>query len=96
MEPSELYLKLMTETAKVQWSEVAPLYTRGVLLRVVGDLDLVSVAEAIANDDTVQVASWTSAGLLDRLPQDAADDYASRDATLWAVVVAPWVIVQAR
>jgi hypothetical protein len=42
-----------------------------VLLKVARDIDLVSVAEAVASDDTKQVAEWLSAGLLERVePRD--------------------------
>jgi hypothetical protein len=56
----------------------------------------VSVAEAIANDDTTQVAQWLSAGLVERVQSETAADFAARDPELWAVVVSPWVCVQER
>lgn len=96
LEPSELYLKLLAETAKVKWSELTTLFNGGALIRVAGELDLVSVAEAIADDDATQVATWAAAGWLEKMPQSLASDYEARDAELWAVVVSPWVIVQDR
>jgi len=95
-EPSERYLKLLGETAQVRWSELAPLHLRGVLLHIAGDLDLVSVAEAVAGDDAQQVATWAASGLLQRMPADTAAGFEANDAPLWAVVVAPWVLVQQR
>ena len=56
--PSPLYLKLIGETAQIGWSELERFFARGVLLRVARDLDLVSVAEAVASDDTKRVAEW--------------------------------------
>ncbi|MCY0388753.1 DUF2288 family protein [Robbsia sp. Bb-Pol-6] len=96
MEPTELYLKLLTETARVRWSELTALFARGALIRIAGDLDLVSVAEAIATDESAQVAAWAAAGLLEKMPADLASGYEARDAELWAVVVSPWVVVQER
>jgi hypothetical protein len=93
---SPLYTKLLAETAKIGWSELERFFARGVLLRVARDLDLVSVAEAVANDDTTQVAQWLSAGLVERLQAETAADFAARDPDLWAVVVSPWVCVQER
>ncbi|CAH2772316.1 MAG: FIG00452399: hypothetical protein [uncultured Paraburkholderia sp.] len=66
------------------------------LPRVASDLDPVSVAEAIANDDTAQVTQWLSAGLVERVQAETAADFAARDPDLWAVVVSPWVCVQER
>ncbi|CAB3753665.1 DUF2288 domain-containing protein [Paraburkholderia humisilvae] len=93
---SPLYAKLLGETAKIGWQELERFFARGMLLRVVRDLDLVSVAEAIANDDTEQVSQWLSAGLVERVQAETAVDFAARDPDLWAVVVSPWVCVQER
>lgn len=95
-EHSPLYAKLLGETASIPWAELERFFARGMLLRVACDLDLVSVAEAIAADDTAQVARWLSAGLVERLQAHTAADFAARDAKLWAVVVSPWVCVQKR
>jgi hypothetical protein len=93
---SPLYAKLLGETAKIGWTELERFFARGMLLRVARDLDLVSVAEAIANDDTQQVTRWLSAGLVERVQAQTAADFAARDPDLWAVVVSPWVCVQER
>lgn len=93
---SPLYLKLLGETAKIGWTELERFFARGMLLHVARDLDLVSVAEAIAADDSQRVAQWLSAGLVARLQAETAADFAARDPELWAVVVSPWVCVQAR
>ncbi|MFM0059976.1 DUF2288 domain-containing protein [Paraburkholderia phytofirmans] len=93
---SPLYAKLLAETAKIGWSELERFFARGILLRVARDLDLVSVAEAIASDDTTQVTQWLSAGLVERVQAETAADFAERDPDLWAVVVSPWVCVQER
>ncbi|MGF6657505.1 hypothetical protein OKW34_008095 [Paraburkholderia youngii] len=93
---SSLDAKLLGETAKIGWSELERFFARGILLHVARDLDLVSVAEAIANDDTTQVAQWLSSGLVERVQSETAADFAARDPELWAVVVSPWVCVQER
>ena len=93
---SPLYAKLLAETAKIGWTELERFFARGMLLRVARDLDLVSVAEAIASDDTTQVTQWLSSGLVERVQAETAADFAARDPNLWAVVVSPWVCVQER
>ncbi|MDN7184431.1 DUF2288 domain-containing protein [Caballeronia sp. SEWSISQ10-4 2] len=94
--PSPLYLKLFAETAQIEWSELQRFFARGVLLKVARDIDLVSVAEAVASDNTTQVAEWLSAGLVERATAETATDLAARNPELWAVVVSPWVCVQER
>jgi len=93
---SALYLQLLGETARINWVELEPLFARGVLLRVATELDLVSVAEAVALDAKDQVSAWLANGMLERMQAAAAADYVARDPELWAVVVSPWVLVQER
>jgi hypothetical protein len=96
MERSELYIKLLSETAKIRWSELEKLFSGGALLHLAPDLDLVGVAEAVASDGTEQVGVWANTGALAKMSVERSADYAARDAELWAVVVSPWVIVQER
>ncbi|MCQ4347740.1 DUF2288 domain-containing protein [Pseudomonas stutzeri] len=95
-EPSTLYAKLLGETATLSWQELQPFFARGAVLKVAGSLDLVAVAEALATDDKDKVAPWLTSGELGRLEVAHAEDYQVRDPRLWAVVVAPWVLVQER
>src|SRR6202012_5028325 len=81
---SPLYDKLLRETAKIGWSELERFFARGMLLLVARDLDLVSVAEAIANDNTEQVSQWLASGLVERVQANTAADFAARDPELWA------------
>lgn len=91
-----LYAKLVGETARIQWPELEPFFARGILLRVDAALDLPSVAVAVSQDDQAQVAAWLRSGQLWRLQSDEAMQFQADDADLWAVVVAPWVLVQKR
>ncbi|KND61813.1 hypothetical protein BVER_05984c [Candidatus Burkholderia verschuerenii] len=94
--PSPLYAKLLGETAQIGWPELERFFAQGKLIWVKSDLDLVSVAEAVANDDTTQVAQWLSSGLIERMQAETAADLSARDPELWAVVTSPWVCVQER
>ena len=93
---STLYAKLLGETAPIRWQELQPFFARGALLWVEGGLDLVAVAQAVAENDQARVAQWMIQGLLCKLEDSRAEDLLSRDPQLWAVVVAPWVLVQER
>lgn len=95
-ESSMLYAKLLGETAAIRWQELEPFFARGALLRVASALDLVAVALAVAQDDRPNVAGWLSGGTVARLTEEQARDWLTRDPALWAVVVAPWVLVQER
>jgi hypothetical protein len=93
---SPLYAKLLGEPATLDACDLVRIGAQGKLLSVARDRDLVSVAEAVADDDAEQVTRWLSAGLVARMPAETAADYATRNPELWAVVVSPWVCVQER
>ncbi len=93
---STLYAKLLGETAAITWQELQPFFARGALLQVAGEADLVEVAVAVAEDDQAKVAAWLTGGQLAKMPAEQAQDWLERDPDLWAVVVAPWVLVQER
>lgn len=93
---STLYAKLLGETAAITWQELQPFFARGALLWVDGQQDLVAVAEAVASNDQAKVRQWMALGVLGKLEDAQAEDLLARDPQLWAVVVAPWVLVQER
>ncbi|ESR00629.1 hypothetical protein F753_04415 [Stutzerimonas chloritidismutans AW-1] len=93
---STLYAKLLGETAAITWEELQPFFARGALLQVAGDADLVEVALAVAEDYQTKVAAWLHGGQLSKMQPGQAQDWLERDPDLWAVVVAPWVLVQER
>ena len=88
--------ELHAETARVRWQELEVHFARGVVIRVASELDLVKVAVDIANDDKPAVERWITAGQVEHLDTKTAKDWSERDPELWAVVVAPWVVVQER
>ena len=93
---STLYAKLLGETAPIRWQELQPFFARGALLWVEGSQDLVAVAQPVAENDQARVAQWMNQGLLSKFEDARAEDLLTRDPQLWAVVVAPWVLVQER
>lgn len=90
----ELLAKLNRETAKIAWSELQRFYAQGAVLELAPALDLVAVAAAMANDDTAVVSPLLESAQLKRVETESAQCWTEQDASLWAVVVAPWVLVQ--
>lgn len=58
---------------------------------VAASMDLVEVAQAVAEDDRSRVAAWLQAGQVAKVAEALAQDYLARAPELWAVVVSPWV-----
>jgi hypothetical protein len=95
-EPSTLYAKLLGETASITWKELQPFFAKGALLWVEPSQDLIAVAEAFAENAEAKVAAWVASGEVGKVSESTALDLLERDPELWAVVVAPWVLIQER
>jgi hypothetical protein len=89
-----LRARLNLETGRIDWAELQRHFARGVVIRVGPGLDLVEVAGRFAEDDQAAVAAWLAAGALAKADAVDARGWQQRQARFWAVVVAPWVLVQ--
>ena len=58
------------------------------------DADLLAVAETLIDDDTAAVQALYDRGLLRRALDEDAVRWQEQGTEFWAVVVAPWVLVQ--
>ncbi len=90
-----LRARLETEAGTLAWPDLERHFARGVVIRVAMGLDLVDVAAAMARDDAMQVADWLHDGAIARASSEDARAWHECRTTLRAVVVAPWVLVQA-
>ena len=59
-------------------------------------LDLIEVAQAVAENKADKVSAWLASGEVGKVAESRALELVERDPVLWAVVVAPWVLVQDR
>ena len=91
-----LQQQLNNETGKIGWQELQRHFARGVVIRVSGQLDLVDVATCVAQDDRDKVELWMQQGLVARAGTEDALEWQQHQAEFWAVVIAPWVLVQER
>ena len=89
-----LHAKLNLETAPIAWTELQRFFATGVVFRVDNSIDMVEVAVHISNDDRAKVEQLLSSGQLARVSDEFALKWFETDATLWSVVVKPWILVQ--
>lgn len=94
--PDELKSKLNLETSRIRWHELQTYFARGQVVRVASDLDLLGVAAELAADNKDQFEQWMLAGKVGDIPPELAQSWYDQNAELWAVVIAPWVLVQDR
>lgn len=89
-----LRAKLNAETGKLAWNELERHFARGVVVKVTGNLDLIDVAVAMSRDEKRLVEGWLTQGRIARASSEDALDWHTRNSNFWAVVVAPWVLIQ--
>ncbi len=89
-----LLAKLNAETGKLVWKELERHFARGVVIKVAAELDLVETAAAMSRDDKTQVEAWLRQGGIARASTEDALAWHAQQCVFWAVVAAPWVLVQ--
>ena len=94
--PDEIKARLNLETSRIHWHELQTYFAKGQVVRVAPELDLLEAAVQLTADNKTQFQQWMSQGQVGDVSPDLARDWYERNAELWAVVVAPWVLVQDR
>lgn len=89
-----LKAKLNLETSMIGWGELQRFFAAGSIIVVREDLDLVEAATGISADDGEQVKAWLEHGKISKISDSQALAWFQANASLWAVVVKPWVLVQ--
>lgn len=89
-----LKAKLNSETGQISWQDLQRHFARGVVINVANGADLVEMATCFTNDDKQSVAKAMEQGNVERATDENAKDWEARDPLFWAIVVAPWVLVQ--
>jgi hypothetical protein len=94
-EPIEvLKSRLNTETAKIGWTEIQRFFAKGQVFIVAPELDLVDTAAKMIHDEKITVEKWLEHGQIQQATIEDARRWNEIDPDLWAVVVAPWILVQ--
>lgn len=94
--PDDIKAKLNLETSRINWHDLQVYYARGHVVKVSPELDLLDVAAELAADNTARFQHWMSGGQVGDVAPDLAQQWYDNNTELWAVVIAPWVLVQDR
>lgn len=82
------------QTARIHWPDLQTYYARGSVVLVAPQLDLVEVAVQLGLDNTARFEQWIQAGDVAPVTDQQALAWYEAKQVLWAVVAAPWVLVQ--
>lgn len=85
---------LNAQTGKISWQELARHFARGVVVCVGPELDLLEIAGQFVADNAAGIEALYDQGVVYRARDEDAIRWQQDDPEFWAVVVAPWVLVQ--
>ena len=86
--------KTNLETAKIGWEELQRFFAQGLLIVVDPQLDLVEIAAAFVADDSDHIEQLLAKSQVRKADTEDAKNWNADNPVLWAVVAAPWVLVQ--
>ena len=89
-----LRAKLILETAQLGWQELERHFARGDVIKVAVGVDLIDAALLIAENNATEAQTRLTDGSIARAEMSDAEDWHARQPLFWAVVIAPWVLVQ--
>ncbi len=95
-EPSQRQIEMMQQTARIEWRSLQRFFAQGRALFVDATQDLVAVAMQVADDDLDAISRLQDAALLRLVSDDEARQWHEDDAQVWAVTVAPFILIQAQ
>jgi len=90
----EIISDLHLETAKIPWSELQRFFAGGKLLLLSENEDMLDVAASLVANDVTRLQALIDQELIVHPDDDKARQWVAEDASLWAVVLKPWVLVQ--
>lgn len=93
-DPAVVRQKLNQDTAKIKWGALNEHQQIECVIAVSADLDLIDVACEFTFDNHDQVKAWMEQEQIMKVSDEQAQQWKTEDCELWAVVVAPWVLVQ--
>jgi len=86
----------LAQTARIPWRDLQTYFAHGSVVEVDSRLDLIAVAVELGLDNTEQFAQWIATGEVQAVSDSSAQSWLADDISVWAVVAAPWVLVQNR
>ena len=89
-----LRANINNETSQINWSELQRFFAGGWLIYVDNNTNLLDVAVAFSIDNKDEVSKWLTSGDVAKVSDEQAKQWHEENATFWANVVKPWVLIQ--
>ncbi len=89
-----LRANINNETSQINWSDLQRFFAGGWLIYVSSNTNLLDVAVAFSLDNKDEVSKWLTSGEVAKVSDTQAKQWHEDNATFWANVVKPWVLIQ--
>ena len=89
-----LRANINNETSQINWDELQRFFAGGWLIYVDTNTNLLDVAVSFSQDDKEQVSKWLTSGEVAKVTDTQAKQWHEENASFWANVVKPWVLIQ--
>ncbi len=89
-----LRANINNETSRINWHELQRFFAGGWLIYVNSNTNLLDVAVAFSLDNKDDVSKWLTSGEVAKVSDEQAKQWHEENATFWANVVKPWVLIQ--
>ena len=86
--------ELNQETSKIAWSEMQKFFASGSTIFVANGLDLLDVASDLVMDNKSRIEALMQENEMHNVTDEQATRWLAEDSFVWAVVLAPYVLVQ--
>lgn len=96
VERDQRWREFNASAATIPWRELERYYAAGLVRTLSEGQDLIEVACDLAEDKAGPIQSLIDQGELEAPTAEQAQSWHDENRSLWALVVAPWVLVQAR
>ena len=83
-----------TETARIPWTELQTFFAKGDVIWLPPSLDLTEIAHHFSMDGHQMIKKLMDDGMVAKMTDETAKKWLDSNAVVWAVVIAPWVLVQ--
>ena len=90
----QIITELNQETSKIAWSEMQKFFASGSTIFVTNDLDLLDVASDLVLDNSSSINTLMQDNKMHPVTDAQATVWLAENQWVWAVVLAPYVLVQ--
>jgi len=82
------------EIGIIAWTSLARFFAGGTAVAIDAELDLTEVSFQFSQNNRAAVEQWMRQGKLSKVSDEQAKKWFETDATVAAIVISPWVLVQ--